>query len=152
MCSSESSLLKLHIISGTTYDTFCPIRRIRELTQRRRQRNDKEDPKKGNGFNKQKKQSLHNRLNHLVLFLVITARLRPETSLIHVYVGSVHKTSNKCPIVNHRKHKRRSLNFDSSMSLKVKLNRGLNTCLISSVQSVQTKMMSTFSLMEGILS
>lgn len=61
----------------------------------------------------------------MVLFLVITARLRPETSLIHVYVGSAHKTSNKCPIVNHRKHKRRSLNFDSAMSLKVKLNRGL---------------------------
>ena len=140
MCSSESSLLKLLTISGITYDTFCPI--IRRIRHRRRQRIDKEDPKKGNGFNKQKTKSA----------LVITARLRPETSLIHVYVGSVHKTSNKCPIVNHRKHKRRSLNFDSSMSLKVKLNRGLNTCLISSVQSVQTKMMSTFSLMEGILS
>lgn len=151
MCSLESSLLKLHIISGITYDTFCPIRRIRELTQRRRQRNDKEDPKKATSLIS-KKTCLHHGLNHLVLFLVITAPLRPETSLIHVYVGSVHKTSNKCPIVNHRKYKRRSLNFDASMGLKVKLNRGLNTCLISSVQSVQTKMMSTFSLMEGILS
>lgn len=151
MCSSESSLHKLHIISGITYATFCPIiRRIRELTQRRRQRNEKEDPKKAMGLISEKT-SLHHRLNHLVLFLVITARLRPETSLIHVYVGSVHKTSNKCPIVNRRKHTRRSLNFDSS-SLKVKFNRGLNTCLISSVKSVQTKMMSTISLMEGILS
>ena len=150
MCSSESSLLKLHIISGITYDTFCPI--IRRIRHRRRQRIDKEDPKKAMSLIS-KKTCLHHGLSHLVLkFLVITAPLRPETSLIHVYVGSVHKTSNKCPIVNHRKYKRRSLNFDASMGLKVKLNRGLNTCLISSVQSVQTKMMSTFSLMEGILS
>ena len=149
MCSSESSLLKLHIISGITYDTFCPI--IRRIRHRRRQRIDKEDPKKAMSLIS-KKTCLHHGLSHLVLkFLVITAPLRPETSLIHVYVGSVHKTGNKCPIVSRRKHTRRNLNFDS-LSLKVKFNRGWNTCLISSVQSVQTKMMSTISLMEGILS
>ena len=152
MCSSESSLLKLLVISGITYDTFCPIRRIRELTQRLRQRNDKEDSKKAVALISKKHRST-SQVTTFGSFLGhhCTTGSRHETSLCHVYVGSVHKTSNKCPIVNSRKHTHRSLKFDAS-SLRVKFNRDLNTCLISSVQSVQTKMMSTISLMEGILS